>query len=254
MKHNKNRLMKLFLIIFLVLLSGNVFCQSAREIVKQADDKMQGTSNISEMSMSIVRPTYTRTIDFKNWSLGRDYFLTIITAPAKDKGQVFMKHRTEMWNYVPNINRMIKLPPAMMSQGWMGSDYSNDDLVNQSSIVNDYTQELLGTDVVDGRNCYKISLVPMPHANVVWGKILTWVDKEKFIFLKSEYYDEENYLIRTEISRDVKVFDNREIPSIIEIIPADENQNKTVVEIKTIDFDVAIGEDFFTQQNMKRIH
>ena len=103
------------------------------------DNKLQGNSNKSVMKMSIVRPKYTRTIEFKNWSLGRNYFMTYVTAPAKDKGQVFMKYNTEMWSYSPAINRMIKLPPSMMSQGWMGSDYSNDDLVKQSSIVDDYT-------------------------------------------------------------------------------------------------------------------
>ncbi|MFA6403556.1 MAG: outer membrane lipoprotein-sorting protein [Salinivirgaceae bacterium] len=233
------------------LLSG--ICQDAKEIVKKADDKMQGNSNISQLSMTIVRPTYTRTIEFKNWSLGRDYFMTLITAPAKDKGQVFMKYKTDLWNFMPAINRMIKLPPSMMSQGWMGSDYTNDDLVKQTSIVNDYEQKILGNDIINNSECYKIEMIPHDNANVVWGKVVTWIDKEKLLFLKSEYFDEEGYLVRTELASKVKVFDNREIPSIIEIISTEEPQNKTILEFISIDFDVDIQESFFTQQNMKKL-
>jgi len=238
-------------IFSLLLLSG--ICQDAKEIIKRADDKMQGNSNISQLSMTIVRPTYTRTIEFKNWSLGRDYFMTVITAPAKDKGQVFMKYKMDLWNYMPSINRIIKLPPSMMSQGWMGSDYTNDDLVKQTSIVNDYDHKILGAETINTRECYKIEMIPHDNSNVVWGKVVTWVDKEKALFLKSEYFDEEGYLVRTEMASNVKVFDNREIPSIIEIISTEEPQNKTVLEFISIDFDVDIQERFFTQQNMKKI-
>lgn len=239
-----------FLLISFVIAS---VAQDAKEIIKKADDKLQGQSNKSEMAMSIVRPAYTRTIEFKNWSLNRDYFMTLVTAPAKDKGQVFMKYKTDMWNYMPAINRMIKLPPSMMSQGWMGSDYSNDDLVKQSSIVEDYDQTIEKMETINNRACYKIVMIPHDDANVVWGKVVVWVDKENYIMHKSAYYDEENYLVRTELGKNVKVFDGRELPSIIEIIPADEDGNKTIIEIKSMDFDVAIKQSFFTQQNMKRI-
>jgi len=245
--------LKVLTITLISLFTVKGFSQSATEIIKKMDDKTQGNSNISEMSMAIVRPKYTRTIEFKNWSLKRDYFMTYITAPAKDKGQVFMKYKTEMWNYTPSINRMIKLPPSMMSQGWMGSDYSNDDLVKQSSVVTDYKHTLLGEETIDGRLCYKIEMIPLPTSNIVWGKVLIWVDKALFISLKAAYYDEENYLVRTEYGKNIKTFDGRKLTSVIEIIPADEPENKTIITIKSLDFDVAIKDSFFTQQNMKRI-
>jgi len=227
--------------------------QDAKNIIKQMDDKFQGNSNKSVMQMSIVRPKYTRTIEFKNWSLQRDYFITYITAPAKDKGQVFMKHKMEMWSYSPAINRMIKLPPSMMSQGWMGSDYTNDDLVKQSSIVEDYTHTIIGEEKIEERSCYKIEMIPNEDANVVWGKVIVYVDKELYINMKSEYFDEEDYLVRTELGKQIKTFDGRELPSIMEIIPADEPENKTLITIITIEFDVDIKQSFFSQQNMKRI-
>jgi len=245
---------KIITVLTAVLLSTTfATAQTAKEVIKKMDDKMQGNSNKSVMTMAIVRPKYTRTLEFKNWSLSRDYFMTYITAPAKDKGQVFMKHKNEMWNYTPSINRMIKLPPSMMSQGWMGSDYSNDDLVKQSSIVNDYTQTFLGDEQIEGHACYKIQMIPNDDANVVWGKVIIWVDKQIFINYKAEYYDEEDYLVRTELGHNVKTFDGRELTSVIEIIPADEPDHKTVITIKSIDFDIDIKESFFSQQNMKRI-
>ncbi len=239
--------------IIVLAITVSLQAQDATAIIKKADDKLQGNSNKSVMAMSIVRPKYTRTIEFKNWSLGRDYFMTYVTAPAKDKGQVFMKHKTEMWNYMPAINRMIKLPPSMMSQGWMGSDYSNDDLVKQSSIVVDYTHTLIAEEEIEGRMCYKIELIPNDNANVVWGKVIYWVDKEHYIIPKGEFYDEEFYLVRTELGHDIKNFDGRDLFSKMEIIPADEEGNKTVIEIKSIEFDVDVKENFFSQQNMKRI-
>ncbi len=247
------RIYLLFNILF-IMIFGVVQSQTTIEIVKKADDKLQGNSNISTMSMSIVRPNYTRTIEFKNWSLGRDYFLTYITAPAKDKGQVFMKQNTEIWNYVPAINRMIKLPPSMMSQGWMGSDYTNDDLVKQSSMVTDYKHTLLGTEPIDGASCYKIEMVPLETANVVWGKIVSYVDKTEYIIRKAEYYDEEQLLVRTEFGKSVKTMGGRILPSVIEIVPAENPQNNTVMEIKSIEFDVKLDPSFFTQQNMKKVH
>ena len=96
-------------------------------------------------------------------------------------------------------------------------------------------------------------MVPNADANVVWGKILTWIDKEKYIGLKSEYYDEEEFLVRTELGKEVKVFDGRELPSLMEIIPAEEPENRTLITITSMEFDVDIEESFFSQQNMKRV-
>lgn len=244
---------QIVLMLFFVGFGTSTIAQDAKEIIKKMDDKLQGDSNKSEMTMSIVRPKYTRTIAFKNWSLGRDYFLTYVTAPSKDKGMVSMKYEKEMWSYTPSINRMIKLPPSMMSQGWMGSDYTNDDLVKQSSIVNDYTHTIIGEETINGRDCYNIQMIPNNDANVVWGKIVIWVDKDKIINLKAEYYDEEEFLVRTELGKEIKTFDGRELPSVLEIIPAEEPKNRTIINIISMEFDVDIKESFFSQQNMKRV-
>lgn len=252
----KKILHSLICIIPALLLS--VFCSgqelSATEIVRKADEKFNGEkSSISAMSMTIIRPSWQRSVDFKIWSLGRDYALTLITSPAKDAGQTFLKRGTEMWSWNPSISRLIKLPPSMMSQGWMGSDYTNDDILRESSAVNDYTHEIEGEEIIDNHTCYKIKMNAKPEAAVVWGSQIRWIDKKDFLMLKAELYDEEGVLVRTETGSDIKSMDDRIIPSRMELIPAEEPGNKTIVVIKEIRFNVPLKEDFFSQQNMKNI-
>ena len=227
---------------------------TAKEVIKKADEKFNGEkSSITVMSMTIIRPSWQRTVDFKSWSLGRDYSLTLITAPAKDANQTFLKRKTEMWSWNPAISRLIKLPPSMMSQGWMGSDYTNDDILRESSVVNDYTHEFEGEEKIDGRDCYRIRMTAKEEAAVVWGHQIRWVDKKEFLILKAELYDEDGALVRTETSSDIRVMDGRTIQTRMELIPADEPGNKTVVTIKDIKFNVPIQESFFSQQNMKNV-
>ena len=182
-----------------------------------------------------------------------DYALTLITAPAKDMGQTFLKRGNEMWSWNPAISRLIKFPPSMMSQGWMGSDYTNDDILKESSVVNDYTHEIIGDETVEGRDCYKIKMIAKENAAVVWGKQIRWIDKKDFLMLKTELYDEDGYLVRIETGSEIKTMDGRVIPSRLELMPKDEPGNKTVVDIKDIKFNVPINDNFFSQQNMKNV-
>ena len=227
---------------------------SAKEIIEKANDKFNGEkTSISTMSMTIVRPSWERTIEFRNWTSGRDYALTLITAPASERGQTFLKRNNEMWNWNPTIDRLIKLPPSMMSQGWMGSDYTNDDILRESSVVNDYTHEITGEEPIEGRDCYRIRMEAKEEAAVVWGHQIRWIDKKDYLFMKSEYYDEDGYLVRTELGKAIKMMDGRLIPTRIELIPAEEEGNKTILEIKEIEFNPPIKDQFFSQQNMKRV-
>jgi outer membrane lipoprotein-sorting protein len=227
---------------------------TAREIIRMADEKFNGEmSGYSVMSMTIVRPTWQRTVEFRSWSLEDDYSLTLITAPAREKGQTFLKRGTEMWSWNPAINRLIKLPPSMMSQGWMGSDYTNDDILRESSVVEDYTHSLEGEEEVDGRLCHKIRLMAKEDADVLWGHQVWWVDSKELIILRAELYDEDGYLVRTERGMELKTMDGRFIPSVIELVPAEEEGHKTVLKILEMKFNIKLEESFFSQQNMKSI-
>ncbi len=227
--------------------------QDATEIVNRSYDQMRGETSYAKMEMNIIRPTWERTIRFKSWARGTEYSLALITHPAREEGKTFLKRGTEMWSWRPAINRMIKLPPSMMSQGWMGSDYTNDDLINEASIVDDYQHRLLGEDTVRGYACYRVELTPTPDAPVVWGRIVMWIDQEEYYELRARYFDEDDALVKTHRSSEVKEFDDRMIPSRFEIIPADESGQRTVVRILEMDFGIQLDDSFFSQQNMKRV-
>lgn len=245
---------ELFTLSLLVFSCLNLPAQDASEIVKKANDKINGEkSSYGIMKMTIIRPEWERTLEFKNWTMGTDYALTLITAPARDKGQSFLKRGSEMWSWNPTINRMIKLPPSMMSQGWMGSDYTNDDILNESSVVEDYTHEITGEDEIEGRLCYRIKMTAREDAPVIWGHQVRWIDKKNYLFMKAELYDEDGYLVRTELGKNIKTMDGRLIPSVLELIPEDEEGYKTIVEIEEIEFNIAIEDSFFSQQNLKRV-
>jgi len=226
---------------------------SATEIVKRADDNRRGKSAYSEITMTIVRPTWTREIGIKSWAKGTEYTLALITAPAKEKGQAFLKRQKDLWNWQPSIGRMIKMSSSVMGQSWMGSDFTNDDIVRESSSVNDYTHQLETTEKVREYDCYKVILTPKENAAVVWGKVVMWVSTTDFVEIKTEFYDEDNELVNTFNSFDIKTYGSRKLASRMEVVPADKPNQKTVMLIEKNDFDIAIEDSFFSQQNMQKV-
>jgi outer membrane lipoprotein-sorting protein len=239
--------------ICLLLSAAIVQAESATEIVKKADLKMRGQSSYTEMTMQIVRPDWTRSMAMKAWTKTQDYSLVLVTAPAQDKGSSSLKRHKEMWNWVPNIERIIKISPSMMGQSWMGSDFTNDDLVKESSIVNDYNHSLGADTVINDLDCFKVILIPKPDAPVVWGKIIIYIDETEYNQHLVYYYDEDNFLINTMVLSDIKTMGGRIIPTYLEMIPADEPQNKTVIEYLKMEFDLDLTQSFFSLQNMKRV-
>ena len=226
---------------------------TAKEIVQKMDENAFGGRLKSTMKMTIIRPTWTRTMALKSWADGDDYSLILITAPAREKGISYLKRAKEMWNFQPSIDRTVKMPPSMMMQSWMGSDFKNDDLVRQSSIVEDYTHKLLGKETIDGRECYKIEMVPDEDAPVVWGKVIIWIDVKDFLNLKTEHYDEDNDLVDTILGEDVQKMGGRTLPARMVLLPADETGHKTIMEYQSIEFDTKFEDRFFSTQNMKRV-
>jgi len=245
--------MKIYIVLTLALATNWVYSQTALEIIRKADEKMRGNSNRSEMTMTIVRPDWQREVTMKGWALGTEYSLILITGPARDKGQAFLKRKSEMWNWQPSIDRVIKLPPSMMLQSWMGSDFTNDDLVKESSVVEDYEHVLKSDSIIQGYPVYKIEMTPKPEAPVVWGKVIAFIDKKDYNQMLVKYYDEAGELINTLVLSDIKIMGGRTLPARLEMIPADNPRQKTVIVYSALEFDVGLKEDFFSMQNMKRV-
>lgn len=245
---------KLLILLFVFLYPGlTLFSQDAKTIVKKANDLAMGKTSSGIMTMTIERPSWTRAVSMKSWSKGTDYYLILITEPARDKGQVFLKRLTDMWNFMPSINRMIKIPPSMMSQSWMGSDFTNNDLVKMNSLVEDYTHKILGEENVGGYDCYKIELIPKEDAAVVWGKIVMWIAKNEFYEMKAEFFDEEMNLVNTQFASDIRQFGDRKLPARMEMVPADKPGNKTILQMEDMQFNIDIPDSFFSQQNMQKV-
>ncbi len=249
----KFRLVITIIIIALSTQAAKAQEVSAKDIVDKAYELMRGKTSRGEMTMTIMRPKWERSLSFKTWSKGTEYSLIYVTAPAKEKGQVFLKRDKEMWNWLPSIERMIKIPPSMMMQSWMGSDMTNDDLVKESSIVEDYEHKLLGREIIDDYECYIIELVPDEDTPVVWGKIISWISVNEYITLKNEYYDEDGYLVNRETLSKIKNIGDRLIPTRFEIVPVEKDGYMTIMEFNNIIFNVDIKDSFFSIQNMKRI-
>lgn len=227
--------------------------QSAGDIVEKAEDRLRGKSSYAEITIDIIRPSWTREMTMKTWSEGNDYALVLITAPAKDAGTVSLKRNKEVWNWLPSIERNIKLPPSMMSQSWMGTDFTNDDLVKESSLSDDYDASFSGDSVIGGRDCYRIILIPKPDAAVVWGKLILFIDKKDLIEMLTRFYDEDGMLVNTLVSSDIKMLGGKLLPARTEMIPADKPNQKTVLIYNSLEFDIDIPDNFFSVQNMSRV-
>ncbi|GAB7230060.1 outer membrane lipoprotein-sorting protein [Vibrio rotiferianus] len=234
-------------------ISFTAVAESAFDIVQKSDQAMRGDSSYTESTMEIIRPDWTRSMTMKSWTKGTDLSLVLVTAPAKDKGSASLKRQREMWNWVPSIERVIKIAPSMLSQSWMGSDFTNDDLINQSSIVVDYQHELKGEHVFDGDKVWVIDAVAKPDAPVVWSKVTLWISRTTYLQRKVEFYDEFDERVNVMTTDDVKELGGRKLATRMEMQPLDKPDNKTVLITHQAQFDFDIDDSFFSQQQMKSL-
>lgn len=226
---------------------------SALEVIKKSDSTMRGSTSKAAISIQIIRPDWRREMQVTAWAKGDHYSMILVRAPAKEKGISFLKREKEVWNWIPAIERTIKLPPSMMSQSWMGTDFTNDDLVREASTVSDYEHRHLGNEQVDGKPCYKIEMIPKPSAAIVWEKVIVWVDKVDYLQLKAAFYDEEGELIHVMNSGKVRMLGGRKVPTEIEMIPMDKDGFKTVIIYNDLVFDADIPDAFFTLRKMTQL-
>lgn len=239
--------------LFVLIARVTAVGQSATEIVKRSDEKMRGNTSESEMIIRTTRPTWSREMSVRTWMSGTQYAMILILSPAKDKGTVFLKRKKEVWNWLPTLERSIKLPPSMMTQSWMGTDFTNDDLVKESSIVEDYDHRFLGDTTVAGRLSYIVEMIPKPEAAVVWGKIIVCIDKKDYLQLHSRFYDDEGVEVNVMNAYDIKMMDGRLIPTRMEMIPSDKKNQKTEIIYSRIQFNRPIPDNFFTMDRMRNL-
>lgn len=245
---------KLLLTAFLLLPFSCAQAQqiSAQEMIKRADDLLRGNTSDGYYTMTVTTSSWSRTLKLHAISLARSKTYIKILEPVKEAGITTLRIENNMWNYLPKVERTIKIPPSMMLEPWMGSDFSNDDLVKESSIVTDYTHSIVAEETIDGFNAYKIELIPKPQAAVAWGKLLYWVRKDDFVPLKEEFYDEHGKLIKTLTYAQIKQMSDRVIPTLWTMLSHTKPGNKTVIEITGITYNQPVNDSVFSLQNIKK--
>lgn len=244
----------LFLLAFsFVLLALKSTSQDPKAIIQASENLFRGTKTFSEMEMQIVRKEWSKTITMKSWTHGYERTAMLVTGPAREKGTAFLRVDRSVWNWQPKIDRVIKMPPSMLSDGWMGSDFSNDDLVKESSFVNDYTHIHLKDTTIENQLCYQFELTPKEEAAVVWGKIQMNIAKKTKYQLLTKFYDEDLELVNTLRFSEMKNLGGKVLPSKMTMTPAENPSNKTIVRYISLDFNPDIPESFFTVQNLKRL-
>ena len=216
------------------------------ELLDATDDVNRGESSTSTVEMQVKTKRYERTLIMKAWSRGEEDSLIRILSPAKDAGTTTLKVGEDMWNYIPKIDRTMKIPPGMMSGSWMGSHFSNDDLVKSNRLADEFTYEK--ESLVDG--VYTIVCTAKPDAAVVWGKVVVKVRADK-IPVEVGYYDEEGELARKMTFSDVRDFDGRKVPATMVLTPADRPEEFTRITTTDLDFDVKFDDRTFSLQSLK---
>lgn len=221
------------------------------EIIERVESLMWADTMQGEFEMRIVTPRWERTLALRIWmDRPRRSFVRVL-APAKEAGIGSLRIGNEMWNYLPSVERTIRIPPSMLLQPWMGSDFTNDDLVKQSSAIDDYTQQLLGEELVDGQALWKIEALPKPDAAVVWGRLVYWVRKD-FIPVRQEFFSERGELVRVMRFSEIRPIGGRTIPTRWEIRPRAKPGQFTVVTVREAAYNLRLDEDVFTQRNLQR--
>jgi outer membrane lipoprotein-sorting protein len=224
----------------------------AREILDHVDDLFRGDSSHGRATMTVTTAHWTRSLTLEFWTEGKEKSLIRILAPEKEKGTATLKAGNDIWNYLPKVKRVIKLPSSMMSASWMGSHFTNDDLVKESRMTEDYTYAVTFEGERDGRRAIEITLVPKPEAPVVWGKVVVVVRAADHMPREVRFYDEDLKLARTIRYGDPKRLGGRELPSTMTVVPADKPDESTVIRYEDITFDVALPADTFSLRTLQR--
>ncbi|NVM27026.1 MAG: outer membrane lipoprotein-sorting protein [Desulfobacterales bacterium] len=224
--------------------------QDAQALVEAAVSYYRGEASISTVDMTIHRPNWERVITIKAWTKGQKDSIFIILAPPKDNGNGTLKRGREMWTYNPKVNRVIKLPPSMMSQAWMGSDFSNNDLAKSDSVIEDYTHTITGTEIHDGKKVYVIKSMPKPEAPVVWGMQKLKI-REDHILLSQEFYDEDLKLVKAMTGQQIQMLGGKLFPKVWKMQKSDVKDEYTLLDYKELMFKQDLPDSLFTLSSLK---
>ena len=224
----------------------------ADSIVKAGFDYWRGKASIATVQMLIHREDWQRTMTIKAWTRGQKESLFYITAPPKDYGNGTLKKGREMWLFNPKVNRVIKVPPSMMSQSWMGSDFSNNDLAKSDSLLLDYDHSLIGTEMDEGKKVYVIKSIPKPNAPVVWGMQRLKI-REDQIWLSEEFFDEDLKPVKIMTAMQIQTLGGKLFPKVWRMRNIAEENRYTQLSYESLEFKSSLPDRLFTLSNLKQL-
>ncbi|MCJ7679920.1 MAG: outer membrane lipoprotein-sorting protein [Candidatus Aminicenantes bacterium] len=239
----------LLLLIFPALLAGQT--SRAGDIARRMDELYRADSSRALVEMEIVTPHWSRTLKMETWSEGMDKTLIRILEPKKEEGMATLRIGNEMWNYLPNTNKVMKIPPSMMMGSWMGSDFTNDDLVKEFSFIESYTFEMTSIEDSASELLY-VKCVPKEGLPIVWGHVIIAVRESDKIPVWQRFYDEKGSLMREITYTDIKTIGGRTIPATMELVPLNKEGQKTSVRFLEASFNISPPSDTFTLRNLRK--
>jgi len=224
---------------------------AAREIIERVDQVLRGDSSHGVFRMEVVTEHWERELAMETWSLGTDYSLVRVQSPAREAGTATLMADDDIWNYLPKVDRAIKIPASMMAGAWMGSHFTNDDLVKESQLIKDYDIQLTHDGDRNGVMVWEFRLTPKPEAAVVWGYVDYQVRQGDYMPLFARYYNEDSALARTMKWSDFRNLGGRFVPTVMEMQPADKPEERTKVVYDELEFNIDIEPSFFSLQMLK---
>ena len=224
----------------------------ARAVIHRTEQELRAKTEQGVVSMTVRTPNWQRTLEMNYWGINPDKTFIRVTAPAKEAGTGTLRIGSNMWNYLPSVERVIKIPPSLMLQSWMGSDFTNDDLVRESSLEKDYDHKLDGEVTQDGDRCYRVISTPKPDAPVVWGHLVLFVRKQDFLPRREEYYDEKGRLQKVLTFEDFRQMSGRLYPARWKMDSVTKPGHETVFVYRKLIFDRPIPASVFTQENLQQ--
>ncbi len=241
----------ILILLFILTLTTPCPALDANEIVRYGFDYWRGKASVGTVQMLIHHEDWERRMTIKAWTRGQKDSLFYIAAPPKDYGNGTLKKGREMWIFNPKINRVVKVPPSMMSQSWMGSDFSNNDLAKSDSLLLDYDHSIIGTETHEGKKVYIIKSMPKPNAPVVWGMQRLKIREDR-IWLSEEFFDEDLQPVKIMSAMEIQMLGGKLFPKVWRMRKVDETDRYTQLTYESLEFKSSLPDRLFTLSNLKQ--
>jgi outer membrane lipoprotein-sorting protein len=223
---------------------------AARDLIRRAMDHWRGQTSHSGMTMTIHRPDWERSMTMESWNKGDKLSLVRVVKPKRDAGNATLLKDNNMWSYSPKVNRVIKVPSSMMSQSWMGSDFSNKDIAKSTDIIEQYDHTLTGKEVREGHTYYTVTSIPHEDAAIVWGKEVLII-RDDYVLMEEQYWDQDGALVKRLRTERVAVMGGRPVAQLMRMGKVDTPDEWTELEAEYIEFDLELADSLFTLSSLR---